>query len=112
MALPIERARFIPEAGSHRFGKGIGRPAETAPGSRCRGDAGRLARGRRGGLVGRCARRAETLKAEAEVQLLRQLADQLSMLKKNGPDTMRLYLRNVKLSLFNKAKRVILEGKP
>lgn len=52
----------------------------------------------------------ETLKAEAEVQLLRQLADQLSILKKNGADTMRLYLRNIKLKLFNQAKKVIVEA--
>ncbi len=52
----------------------------------------------------------ETLKAQAEVQLLRQLADQLSILKKNGADTMRLYLRNIKLKLFNQAKKVIVEA--
>ena len=51
----------------------------------------------------------ETLKAQAEVQLLRQLYDQLSILKRNGPDSLALYLRNVKLKLFNQAKRVILE---
>ncbi len=53
----------------------------------------------------------ETLKAQAEVQLLKQLADQLSVLKKNGPDALALYLRNIKLKLFNKAKRVIVEVK-
>ncbi len=52
----------------------------------------------------------ETLKAQAEVQLLRQLADQLALLKKNGPDALRLYLRNVKLKLFQKAKRLVLEA--
>lgn len=53
----------------------------------------------------------ETLKAQAEVQLLKQLADQLSILKKNGPDSLSLYLRNIKLKLFNEAKRVIVEVK-
>ncbi len=52
----------------------------------------------------------ETLKAQAEVQLLKQLAEQLSILKKNGADTMRLYLRNIKLKLFNQAKKVIVEA--
>ncbi len=52
----------------------------------------------------------ETLKAQAEVQLLRQLADQLGILKKNGADTMRLYLRNIKLKLFSQAKKVIVEA--
>ena len=51
----------------------------------------------------------ETLKAQAEVQLLKQLAEQLAILKQNGPDSMRLYLRNIKLKLFNQAKRVVLE---
>ena len=53
----------------------------------------------------------ETLKAQAEVQLLKQLADQLANLKKNGPDSLALYKRNVKMKLFGEAKRVILEAK-
>ena len=52
----------------------------------------------------------ETLKAQAEVQLLKQMAEQLSQLKKNGPDALHLYLRNVKLKLFNEAKRVVMEA--
>ena len=52
----------------------------------------------------------ETLKAQAEVQLLKQLAEQLSLLKKNGPDALRLYLRNVKLKLFTRAKRLVIEA--
>lgn len=52
----------------------------------------------------------ETLKAQAEVQLLKQLAQQLTTLKKNGPDALKLYLRNVKLKLFNQASRVVLEA--
>ena len=52
----------------------------------------------------------ETLKAQAEVQLLKQLAQQLVTLKKNGPDALKLYLRNVKLKLFNQAQRVVLEA--
>ena len=51
----------------------------------------------------------ETLKAQAEVELLKQLAAQLSDLKKNGANSLKLYLRNVKLRLFGKAKRVVLE---
>jgi regulator of protease activity HflC (stomatin/prohibitin superfamily) len=53
----------------------------------------------------------ETLKAQAEVQLLKQLADQLTLLKKNGADTLVTYLRNIRLKLYNTAKRVILETK-
>lgn len=52
----------------------------------------------------------ETLKAQAEVQLLKQLAGQLAALKKNGADALSLYLRNIKLKLFNEAKRVIMEA--
>ena len=51
----------------------------------------------------------ETLKAQAEVQFLRQMSDQLVLLKRNGPDSLRLYLRNVRLKLFGQAKRVVLE---
>jgi regulator of protease activity HflC (stomatin/prohibitin superfamily) len=52
----------------------------------------------------------ETLKAQAEVQLLKQLAEQLALLKRNGSDAMKLYLRNIKLKLFNQAKRVIVQA--
>lgn len=52
----------------------------------------------------------ETLKAQAEVQLLTQLADQLLAMKKNGSDALHLYLRNIKLKLFNQAKTVVLEA--
>lgn len=49
----------------------------------------------------------ETLKAQAEVQPLLSLAERLLELKKNGAlDT---YVRNVRLSLFDKAKRIIRE---
>lgn len=52
----------------------------------------------------------ETLKAQAEVQLLKQLAQQLTVLKKTGPDGLKLYLRNVKLRLFNQARKIVLEA--
>lgn len=51
----------------------------------------------------------ETLKAQAEVQLLDQLAVQLNEIKKDDPATLATYLRNVRLSLLSKAKRIILE---
>jgi regulator of protease activity HflC (stomatin/prohibitin superfamily) len=53
----------------------------------------------------------ETLKAQAEVEPLLRLAEQLSALKKNSAQVLRLYLRNVKLALFQKAGRVIREVK-
>jgi hypothetical protein len=37
------------------------------------------------------------------------LAQQLANLKKNGPDSLKLYLRNIKLQLFNVAKKVVVE---
>lgn len=52
----------------------------------------------------------ETLKAQAEVQLLKQLAGQLALLKKESAGSLALYLRNFKLKLFGQAKRVILEA--
>jgi len=51
----------------------------------------------------------ETLKAEAEVEPLRALAEQLRELKKNGPDALSTYVRNVRLRLFSQARRVVLE---
>lgn len=51
----------------------------------------------------------ETLRAQAEVQMLKQLADQLKLLKATGKETIGRYLRNVKLSLYAHVKRIILE---
>lgn len=53
----------------------------------------------------------ETLKAHAEVEPLRAMAAQLTELKRNGPRALELYLRNVRLRLYNQAQRVILEVK-
>jgi hypothetical protein len=51
----------------------------------------------------------ETLRAQAEVEPLKSLAEQLRVIKQNGPDTLQAYLRNVRLSLYTKAENVILE---
>src|SRR5580698_4178605 len=51
----------------------------------------------------------ETLKAQAEVQPLIALADQLADLKKNGAGALEAYVRNVRLKLFSEAKSVIME---
>jgi regulator of protease activity HflC (stomatin/prohibitin superfamily) len=51
----------------------------------------------------------ETLKAEAEVEPLVKLADQLSALKKSSPVALPAYLRNVRLGLYQAAKQAILE---
>jgi regulator of protease activity HflC (stomatin/prohibitin superfamily) len=51
----------------------------------------------------------ETLKAQAEVQPLVALAEQLGDLKKSGPTALDAYIRNVRLKLFSEAKSVILE---
>ena len=51
----------------------------------------------------------ETLKAQAEVEPLRALATQLRELKITGPDALQSYVRNVRLKLFNQARRAILE---
>ncbi len=49
----------------------------------------------------------ETMRAEAEVQPLERLAEQLTELKRQGEGALEAYLRNVRLGLFAKAKRVI-----
>jgi regulator of protease activity HflC (stomatin/prohibitin superfamily) len=55
----------------------------------------------------------QTLNAQAEVEPLLQLAQQLGELKKNGGSgVLNAYVRNVKLSLFGKAKNAFVEAKP
>lgn len=51
----------------------------------------------------------ETLKAQAEVEPLLALAEQLTALRASGPGALQSYLRNVRLGLFRKAERVIME---
>ena len=51
----------------------------------------------------------ETVRAEAEVEPLRALANQLIELRKSGPDALPGYVRNVRLKLFSEARRAILE---
>jgi regulator of protease activity HflC (stomatin/prohibitin superfamily) len=51
----------------------------------------------------------ETLRAQAEVEPLRALASQLKALKERGPGAVPTYVRNLKLALFAKADRVIME---
>ncbi len=53
----------------------------------------------------------ETLKAQAEVEPLNWLAAQLIELRKNGPDALPLYLRNIRLALYSRASHIILEMK-
>lgn len=53
----------------------------------------------------------ETLKAQAEVQMLEQVAAQLNEIKRNGDKTLDAYVRNVRLALLSKAKRVFLQNK-
>lgn len=50
----------------------------------------------------------ETLKAQAEVEPLRALAEQLKLLKSSGPNVLTNFVRNVKLGTFAKAQRIIL----
>ncbi|MBM3494392.1 MAG: SPFH domain-containing protein [Armatimonadetes bacterium] len=52
----------------------------------------------------------ETLNAGAEVEPLKALAAQLTELKKAGPNALQTYLRNVRLRMYAKANRVILEA--
>lgn len=53
----------------------------------------------------------ETNRAQAEVQPLRWMAQQLMELKRSGEQALPAYIRNVRLDLFSKARRVILGGK-
>jgi regulator of protease activity HflC (stomatin/prohibitin superfamily) len=51
----------------------------------------------------------ETLNAQAEVEPLTALAEQLYTLQKTGPDALQAYLRNVRLKLYTHAQQVIRE---
>jgi regulator of protease activity HflC (stomatin/prohibitin superfamily) len=53
----------------------------------------------------------ETLKAQAEVEPLTKLAAQLVDLKSRGPAALRAYVRNVRLSMFEKAQQIFVEAK-
>ena len=52
----------------------------------------------------------ETLKAQAEVQPIVALADQLTDLKSNSAGALDAYVRNVRLKLYSEAKTVIMEA--
>ena len=51
----------------------------------------------------------ETLKAQAEIEPLDRMASQLAELKRGGPAVLQAYVRNVRLTLFEKADKAILE---
>jgi regulator of protease activity HflC (stomatin/prohibitin superfamily) len=53
----------------------------------------------------------ESLKAEAEVEPLRKLADQLTELKNSGANVLPAYVRNVRLRLLNEAEKAFVEVK-
>jgi regulator of protease activity HflC (stomatin/prohibitin superfamily) len=53
----------------------------------------------------------ETLRAKTEVEPLNAQAEQLSLLKQSGPEALKSYVRNVRLSLYAKADRVFVEVK-
>jgi len=52
----------------------------------------------------------ETLRAEAEVEPLRALAEQLRALKRHGPGALAAYLRNARLTLLAQARQVFMES--
>lgn len=49
----------------------------------------------------------ETLKAQAEVEPLVALSNQLKELKQSGPDVLKNFVRNARLNVINKADRII-----
>lgn len=53
----------------------------------------------------------ETLKAQAEAEPLKRLANQLGELETRGPAVLAAYVRNVRLALLDKAQRIFVEGK-
>jgi regulator of protease activity HflC (stomatin/prohibitin superfamily) len=62
-------------------------------------------------VLSRKAVEIETLKAQAEVEPLRMMANELENLKAKGPNLLDTYIRNVKLALPARAKQIFLEVK-
>jgi regulator of protease activity HflC (stomatin/prohibitin superfamily) len=52
----------------------------------------------------------ETLRAQAEVEPIKSLAGELAALNRAGPNVLATYLRNVRLTLYEKAQQVYLEA--
>jgi len=52
----------------------------------------------------------ETLNAQAEVEPLVQLAEQLRQLRANGAGALEAYVRNIKMNLFKRARQLVLTG--
>jgi regulator of protease activity HflC (stomatin/prohibitin superfamily) len=53
----------------------------------------------------------ETLRAQAEVEPLKLMATELADLKRQGPNVLTVYVRNVKLALLNKAQQIFMEAR-
>lgn len=53
----------------------------------------------------------ETLRAQAEVEPLARLAAQMNELKRSGTGALSAYVRNVRLTLFEKAQNVFVEAR-
>ena len=51
----------------------------------------------------------ETLNAQAEVEPLLALAEQLKALRVSGPNALQAYLRNVRLRLYTYAQNIVRE---
>lgn len=52
----------------------------------------------------------ETLNAQAEVEPLIMLAEQLTQLRSNGPGALQAYVRNAKLNLFKRTRQLVVFG--
>jgi regulator of protease activity HflC (stomatin/prohibitin superfamily) len=57
----------------------------------------------------RTAVEIETMRAQAEVQKLTQLADQLQILKQGGRESLQNYVRNVRLKIYSQASKILME---
>ena len=53
----------------------------------------------------------ETQRALAEVEPLVALAEQLAALKASGPDVLKAYIRNLRMTLYSRARQIFLEVK-
>ena len=52
----------------------------------------------------------ETLRAQAEVEPVKALAEELAQLHRAGPNVLSAYLRNVRLALYDRAQQIYVEA--
>ena len=106
----IERhAELLRELGIDRIEEALVVQAVVGRGDHA-GERGAREFGRVPASFGEREIKIETLRAQAEVEPVKSLAAELSVLHKGGADVLGAYLRNVRLALYDKAQQIYMEA--